>query len=128
MAEWLAVVAAQPRRSGSPLDIIRVYEGTNMRNTFLEVPLCYDLLRAHDFCDGIGRISVGVDGRACLPRFMRETNGNCLLDLDWDWQPPRPSGVHKVYVEFLIWPSAYTQLYATGSVRIIAFDDKPILQ
>jgi hypothetical protein len=124
MPQWLRILASEPGRSGSPLDIIRFNVDTNQRTTWLEVPLSYDLLRDHDFLDGIGKIRVIVDGGAHSASRLRETNGNCVLKLDWDWEHI-PPGLHKVGVDFEIWPSPYNLLHAQGTTRDIAFDNPP---
>jgi hypothetical protein len=127
MAEWLRILASEHHSSSSPLDIVRVHEETSSHSTFLEVPLSYRLLREHDFFDGIGKITFLVDGGARLPKSLRETNGNCLLELDWDREGIRP-GAHKVEVEFEIWLRTYNRLHAMGSARTIAFNKRPISQ
>jgi hypothetical protein len=120
MAQWLRTLASEPGRSGSPLDIIRTHVDTNLHTVLLEVPLSYDLLREHDFLDGIGRIDVVIDGGCCSVPLLRETNGNCLLLLDWD-REHIPPGLHKLELDFLI--DEY--LHARGSTQAVVFANNP---
>jgi hypothetical protein len=121
MAQWLRVLRSEPGRSGSPLDIIRVYEGTNIHTTVLEVPLSYDLLREHDFLNGAGNVDVVIDGGGHSVHHLRGTNGNCLLLLDWDREQKLP-GLHKIEVDFLI--GEY--LHERGSTQAVVFADYPL--
>jgi hypothetical protein len=120
MAQWLRILASEPGRSGSPLDIVRTHVDTNLHSIALEVPLSYALVREHDFLDGEGKIELRIDGRFYPVHHLRETNGNCLLPVPpWGISP----GLHEVEVELQIVSRAYDRLYARGSPRTIALDN-----
>lgn len=120
MAQWLRVLASEPTRSGTPLDIIRIHDYTNLHTIAVEVPLSYALLRSHDFLDGEGKIELIIDGRFYPVHHLGETNGNCLFPLPRLGISP---GLHEVEVELQIVSRAYDRLSARGGKRAIAFDN-----
>ena len=121
MEQWLRTLSLEPGRSGSPLESIQVRLDTNLRTTFLEVPLSYDLMREHNFLRGVGHIFPVIDGGAQGVECARGTNGSVLIPLSWDYAQILP-GLHQVEVEFEIWPRPFTRLRARGPARALAYD------
>jgi hypothetical protein len=122
IAQWLRIIALEPGRPGSPLDIIRVNEDTNERTTFLEVALSYDLMREHNFLRGVGFIMPLIDGDVHTVECLRGTNGSILIPLSWDGSGI-PPGLHEAKVKFLLWTGIDMNVSAWGSARTINFDN-----
>lgn len=118
MEQWLRVLASEPGRSGSPLDITRVHVDTK-RHTTVEVPLSHDLLREHNLLGGRGRIRIVIDGGPMRVDILRGKNGNCLIPLPLGLPPGR----YQVAVDFTIWTGTDMRIEARGSERAIAVDD-----
>jgi hypothetical protein len=118
MEQWLRVLASEPGRSGSPLDITRVHVDTKRRTT-VEVPLSFDLLREHNILREAGRICLVIDGGQMRVETLRGTNGNCLIPLPLGLPP----GLHQVAVDFTIWPGPDKRMHAKGSERAVTVDD-----
>ena len=125
IAQWLRILALEPGRSGSPLDITRVIEDTNECTTFLEVPLSYDLMREHNFLRGVGYIDPVIDGHVRTDlTCLRGTNGSVLIPLSWYSWEMRP-GLHQAKVQFELWTGADRRVFASGSARTIGCDNHP---
>jgi hypothetical protein len=140
--QWLRVLALEPGRSGSPLDIVRVHVSTQLHaaevfsasgeslglaripQRTIEVPLSYDLFRKHKALGRAGYIRLLIDGYPVHTELSRGTNGSCLI--------PLPEyirlGPHQVAVEFVIRAPGHgskIDLRARGSERAIVVDDNP---
>lgn len=151
MDQWLRLLALEPGRPGSPLDITRVHVSTNLHTVeffsgnpyssdrqslglarvperTVEVPLSYDLLREHKALGRAGYFNLLIDGYRVRTKLLRGTNGSCLIPLPGYMMTPGP---HQVVVEFVIrapghpYTYPYIDLHARGSERTIAIEDGP---
>ena len=142
MDQWLRLLALEPGKSGSPLDITRVHVSTQLHTEevisasgeslglakvperSIEVPLSYDLFREHKALGRAGYFNLLIDGYPVHTELLRGTNGSCLIPL-----PDYMVGPHQVAVEFVIRAPGHgskIDLHARGSERAIAFDERPI--
>jgi hypothetical protein len=144
--QWLRLLALEPGRAGSPLDITRVHVSTNLHTVELssgnpyysdrqslglarvpertiEVPLSYDAFREHKALGRAGYFNLLIDGDPVHTELLRGTNGSCLIPLP-EYMPPGP---HQVAVEFVIRAPGHGSkiyLHARGSERAIAFGER----
>ena len=128
MQQWLRLLALEPGRSGSPLDITRVHVDTHLQTLTVEVPLSYDLLRKYNILGDGGQIRLLIDGYLAPVLPLRGTNGSCLFSLSGDFLPEdMPRTPVRVAVDFVIRPHGhpYVNLHTRGSERTITIADSP---
>lgn len=117
MSQWLQVLRTSTNAPEAPLKILRIInEEDQPRMCAVEVPVSYELVRQHGFCQGRGKFDLVVNGRHLSTTCWPATNGNCLLPFDRSDLAP---GTNRIQVVFMIFNPSDTDrfLRATGPVE-----------
>ena len=99
MAQWLRILSKDPNNSESPLRIVQIIRYDGPETYAAEVPISYDLIKQHDFCERNGKLDLIINGRQFSTSCWLGTNGNCLLPFDKSRLNP---GTNQIQVYFFI--------------------------
>jgi len=99
MAQWLRILSKDPNNSESPLRIVQILQYDGPETYAAEVPLSYDLIKQHDFCERNGKLDLIINGRHVSTSCWLGNNGNCLLPFDKSHLNP---GTNQIQVYFFI--------------------------
>jgi hypothetical protein len=124
MAQWLRILNTDPKNSKNPLRIVRIVQYDGPKACAAELPLSYDLIKQHGFCDGKGKFHLVINGRSFWAGCWRGTNGTCLLPFD---KSDLNAGTNQFQVDFLILNPANIDgwLHAEGPITEFSSSNIP---